>query len=146
MSQYTKIEYLDRGGRFTCVVLSGDEIVYTSTEKGVKPLKDFYEEYGPSKELTVIDRIMGKGAVMLAQLVGATTIITPMISSAALEYAKRKNIKAFYDREVDYIINRAKDGRCPIETAVLEINDCQEGYKVIDKTLKDLRLKNKGGN
>jgi len=146
MNQYTKIEYLDRGGRFTCVVLKGNDIVFTSTEKGVKPLKDFYEEYGSSKELTVIDRIMGKGAVMLAELVGATTIVTPMISRAALDYAKMKNIEAFYGKEVEYIINRAKDGRCPIETAVLKINDCHQGYQIIDQTLKDLRVKNKGGN
>jgi len=123
----------------TCFVLKGDEIIFSSEAKGVKPLKEFYEERGASEEpLTVVDRIMGKGAVMLAVLIGAKTIVTPIISQIALEYANANGVKTQFTKVVPYIVNRTCDGRCPIETAVLNIDEVLQGYEVMDEKLKSL--------
>lgn len=125
----------------TCFVLDDEDIIFSSQAKGVKPLKDFYEKYGSSnKPLIVVDRIMGKGAVILASLIGAKAIVTPIISEIALSYAKGQGINAHFVKVVPYIVNRTGDGRCPMETAVLEIDDAKNGYDVIDMTLKRLAI------
>lgn len=130
---------LDKYPKKTCFVLKVDEIIFSSEAKGVKPLKDFYEERGVSEEpLIVVDRIMGKGAVMLAVLIGAKTIVTPISSQIALEYAKSYGVKTQFTKVVPYIVNRSGDGRCPIETAVLNTEDVKRGYEVIDEKLRRL--------
>lgn len=122
----------------TCVIYRTDEEtpIFTSKDKGVKPLLDYYRLYGPSDTpLIVIDRIVGRGAVILAKLIGAVRITTPIMSEAAYELAKDYGIKTEVTKIVPYIINRAGDGRCPIETAVLGIDDVNEGYKAISETI-----------
>ncbi|WDV45187.1 DUF1893 domain-containing protein [Clostridiaceae bacterium M8S5] len=134
-----QLELLNKYPKKTCFVLLEDKIIYSSQAKGVKPLKDYYEQFGCSnKPIIVVDRIMGKGAVMLADLIGAKEINTPIISQIALEYANAHRINTHYIKIVPYIINRAGDGRCPIETAVSEIDNAKNGYDVIDMTLKSL--------
>ena len=101
---------------------------------------DFYHQ---TKELKsgyiIVDRIMGRSAVILAKLIQATTIITPVISEPALELAKEYKMNITYNEVVEYIINRDKTGRCPIESSVIDISDPLIGYKTIINTLKNLK-------
>lgn len=123
----------------SCVIKSQDQVIYTSGAFGVKPLMLFYKDNGSTyRDLTVIDRIMGKGAVMLAVLVGAKELITPIMSQPAYDYAVSHNLKIQVGKIVPMIINRTKDGQCPIEAAVLDINDLNEGYIAISETIKVL--------
>lgn len=125
--------------QYACVVKYQEEVIYTSTAIGVKPLMVFYKEHGSShKDLTVIDRIMGKGAVMLAILVGARELITPIMSQSAYDYAQKYDLTLQVEKVVPMIINRSGDGQCPIELAVLEIEDLQQGYKAISKAIEVL--------
>lgn len=127
----------------TCFILKNEQIVFTSESKGVKPMLDYYTSFGTSSEaLTVVDRIMGKAAIILAIFIGAKHVITPIISQLALDFAISQKVKVEYNRVVSYIINRSNDGQCPIEKAVTEINDLHEGYEVIQKTLLDLQSRN----
>lgn len=129
----------------TCVVYRGDEQVFSSEMKGVRPLMDYLNEKGPSDEpLIVYDRIMGRGAVMLALAIGAKVLHTPIISETALELAQKYNTRVSYGKTIPYVINRSGDGRCPIESAVLEIDDVKEGLGVIRKTLEQLRQQSLG--
>ncbi len=123
----------------TCIIYRNDEVIFTSEHKGVRPMMEYMKMYGPSEEpLTVIDRIMGRGAVMLAILINAKTIKTPLISETALELAEQNCLRVVAEKVVPYIINRTGDGRCPIETAVLGIEDVQEGYKAIQAAIDEL--------
>jgi hypothetical protein len=133
------LNFFKKNPEKTCFVLKEEQVIFSSEFKGVKPLKDFYEQFGHSDiPLVVVDKIMGKGAVVLADLIGAKIIVTPVISEIALAYANSHDIKATYVDTVPYIINRTGDGRCPIESAVLTIDDTKIGYDVIKKTLKSL--------
>lgn len=123
------------------LLLQDDKIIFSSKEKGVKPLLDYYHAFGSSKEeLIVIDKIMGRGAILLAQLVNARTVYTPIISQDALNLANEYHMNIHYQQVVPYIINNQATGRCPIESSVLNISDVNIGYEVIIETLK--RLKN----
>lgn len=125
--------------KYTCVIMKEDEIIFTSNEKGVKPLLDFYRQYGIVENLCVVDKIMGRGAILLAKLIGAEKIITPIISIDALSLAKEYGMKVEYEKVVDYIVNRDNTGRCPIESSVLGISDVNQGYEIILKTLQKLK-------
>lgn len=140
-TQYRKL--FEQHPNKTCFILKDNEVIFTSEEKGVKPMIDFYLLNGISLEpLTVVDRIIGKGALMLAKLIGANYVVTPIISEIALKFADEQNIIVEYSKVVPHIINRAKDGQCPIEISVTDIDDIDVGYERIQKTLLDLK-KNK---
>ncbi len=84
---------------------------------------------------------MGKGAVVLAIFIGANKLVTPIISKDALSLANEYNLEVTYNTVVPYIINRDGDGRCPIESSVLEIESIKDGFNKIIKTLKALSNK-----
>ncbi len=128
-------EYPDK----TIIIYQGDRVIFTSEYKGVRPMLEYMKAFGPSEEpLMVVDRIMGRGAVMLAVLINATTIKTPVISETALELAKVHGLTVEADKIVPYIINREGNGRCPIETSVLDIEDAEEGYEAIKEAIVKL--------
>ena len=128
----------------TIIIYKDNAVIFTSDYKGVRPMMEYMKAYGPSQEpLTVVDRIMGRGAVMLAALINAKTIKTPIISETALELAKVHGLTVEADKVVPYIINREGNGRCPIETSVLEIEDVQEGYEAIKAAIAKLMAMNK---
>ena len=47
------------------------------------------------------------------------------ISKPALEYLASAGVSADYDTLVEYIINRAGDGMCPMEATVVNITRLQ---------------------
>ena len=75
---------------------------------------------------------------MLSVLINAKTIKTPIISETALSLAKVHGLTVEADKVVPYIINREGNGRCPIETSVLDIEDVQEGYEAIKAAIAKL--------
>lgn len=132
---------LEENKSITCFVLKEDDILFTSKARGVKPLMDFYKEQGRVDGVYVVDRIMGKGAILLAILIGAKTAETPIISEPALELAQRHHFNVKYDKIVPHIINRAGDGQCPIESSLEGITDIEQGFETIKTTLKQLMAK-----
>lgn len=129
------IDYPDK----TCIIYRNDKVIFTSEYRGVRPMMEYMKSYGPSQEpLTIIDRIMGKGAVLLAVLIGATNIKTPIISEPALALALKHKHQVEYGKKIPFVINRTGDGRCPIESSILDIDDIEEGYEVIKVTIAEL--------
>ncbi len=140
MKDYLKLFELDQNK--TCFILKEEKIIFSSIEKGVKPLLDYYHEFGISDiPLLVVDKIIGKGATVLAILIGANKLVTPIISKDALSLANEYHIETTYNTVVPYIINRDNDGRCPIESSVVEIDNIIDGYNKIIKSLKALSKK-----
>lgn len=123
---------------YTCMVKCNEEIVFTSKEKGVKPLLDYIEEEYNYTNITIIDKIIGKGAMCLAVKCKAKKVITPIISKKALDIANMYNVEVEYNEIVPEIINRTGTGPCPIENAVSSINNIEEAYDVIIKKLEEL--------
>jgi len=143
-NQISLLSLLEEIPSKTCFVLHEGEIIFTSEERGVKPLLDYLSSGPEKKEITVVDKIMGKGAVFLAIAAGAKKIATPVISEMALRLAEEYELEAEYEKIVPKIINRTGDGFCPIETAVLDEWDVKKALVKITDRLKELndRLRN----
>jgi hypothetical protein len=84
---------------------------------------------------------VGKAALMLADYLAAKQVFSPLASEHAKAYAKRSEgrIELTADNIVDHIINRTQDGMCPMENAVLDIDDPNEAYNILKHTLHKLK-------
>ena len=130
-------KYLIDGG-FTCVAMK-DSQMYTSAERGVKPLLTWLDDSTDLRGFSVADKVIGNGAAMLYVLLGVKEIYTPVISCQAKATLDAHGIHNYFDVCVDKIINRAGTGPCPMENAVAGIDKPQEALIAIRKKLQELR-------
>lgn len=128
----------------TCIILKNDEIIYKSSFIGVKPLIMFLNEHDDvhgNEELILIDKIIGKAALLLAVKCGIKKIFTPVISQEALEAAKHYGVMWESAKIVPHIINREGNGKCPIEASVTDTMDLDEAYRNIKAVIAELMKK-----
>lgn len=136
MKYLNKLQELNK----TCLIFKDESIIFESTKRGVQPLLDFLDTTpNREKNFVLVDKVIGRGAVILAKLIGVTEIHTPVISDDALQLALKYNFKCNYKTLVPFIENRNNTGRCPIESCVLNITDPQEGFIRIKETLEILK-------
>ena len=75
-------------------------------------------------------------------MLGVGEIYAVVISRSAKKILDGHGIKYSCGEEVEYIINRKKDGMCPMEKAVMDIDDPDEAPTKIKETIEKMR---KGG-
>jgi iron complex outermembrane receptor protein len=126
-----------KDGGFTCVVIHQNG-VYTSFDRGVKPLIELFEKQGKLSGAVAADKVVGMGAAHLYILLGVKALFASVISKGAYELLVGTGICVFCDKTVPFIINRKGDGMCPIESAVKDAVDSDEAYKLIKNRLKSL--------
>lgn len=137
--QEAKKRMLDGG--YTCVVQK-DNQVYTSMERGVKPLLMWLDEGIDLRDFVAADKVIGNGAAMLYALLGVKEIYTPVISKAAKATLDAHGISLDFDVCVDEIVNRAGTGLCPMEDAVKGIDNPKEALRAIRKRMNELNSYN----
>lgn len=117
------------------VIINND--TYTSTKKGIAPLMDILTD-NPSflNGATVADKVIGRAAALLMIYGGIKEVYSDIISTHALDIFKSNNISVAYNECVPYIINRTKDGMCPMENAVLNITEPKEAYEILKNRLE----------
>ncbi len=124
--------------RYTCVAFDGRDI-YTSTKRGVAPLLDWLDSGTDLSEFSVADRVVGKGAAFLYIRLGIRELYAEVISRPAKALLEEHKIEVSFGVCVSAIRNRENSGPCPIETAVLPIEDTEEALACIRKKLRELR-------
>lgn len=129
----TKARQMLAKQELTCAIVS-DDMVYISKERGVKPLLEcFYEKKMPSG-FSAADKVVGKAAAFLYVLLGAKELYADVLSRPALAVLQQYDIMVTYGQLTDAIRNRTNTGFCPMETAVLAIEDPAEALNAIEKT------------
>lgn len=122
---------------FTLVVIFSDKGVFTSSDRGVKPLLHLLEnEKDFLKGASVADKVVGKAAALLMVLGGVKEVHTGIISEPAVEVFEKHNITFFFDKKVERIINRKGDGLCPMETLCMDIEEPMAAFEKIKEWLK----------
>jgi hypothetical protein len=125
----------------TCV-LCRDEIVYTTTQRGVAPLLIWLQSGVDTCGFSAADKVVGKAAALLYCLLGVRRVHGDVMSDAAVKVLRRNGIEVYWDRLTDGIRNRAGTGPCPMEAATMSIDDPDEALPVILATLARLRQSN----
>lgn len=131
------VEILQKSGA-TCV-LCREEMVLTSTHRGVKPLLDWLRDGTDTWGSSAADKVVGKGAALLYSLLGVRRVHGCVMSLPALKALRKHGIEATYDTLVEAIQNRTGTGLCPIETAALALDDPEDALPVILQTLQALQ-------
>ncbi len=112
----------------SCVIRNGT-VVRTFHERGVKDLLYLYEaEPQFLHGAAIADKVVGKGVAALMALGGVTKVYADTLSSPALALLRNAGINVSYHRLTERIMNRTKDGLCPVETLCLDIADPKEMY------------------
>lgn len=127
-------------GEYTCVLCNGDT-VRTTTRRGVAYLLELLDENVDLCGFSAADKVVGKGAAFLYVLLHAKAVYAPVMSQSAKSVLEEHSIQVFYDVCPDRILNRAKTGYCPVETAVEDIASPEEGLIAIRKKLQELSQK-----
>lgn len=125
----------------TCV-LCRDEIVYTTTQRGVAPLLIWLQSGVDTCGFSAADKVVGKAAALLYCLLGVRRVHGNVMSDAAVKVLRRNGIEVYWDCLTDGIRNRAGTGPCPMEAATMSIDDPDEALPVILATLARLRQSN----
>ena len=122
MKNLNKARELLESSGFTCVLCRG-EATYTSTRRGVAPLMELLESKTPVAGWSAADKVVGKATALLYRLLGVKAVYGHIISESAQETLQQGGIEVRFGKCVPYIVNRAGDGRCPMETATADIGD-----------------------
>ena len=124
-------------GCYTCV-LAKDDKVYTSDKSGIMPLLEYAESGESFVGFSAADKIVGKAAALLYAYLGVSRVYAEVMSRTAVEVFTAHGIEFECDTLTDMIINRRGDGACPMEQAVISIDDCIEALALIKNKLKSL--------
>lgn len=124
-------------GNYTCVACK-EEVVYTTTQRGVAPLLNWLDSNTDLKDFSAADRVVGRGAAFLYCLLGVKEVYALVMSRPAAEVLQSHGILADAGTFVEGIINRTGTGPCPFEDAVMDIQDTQEALNAIRMTRRKL--------
>lgn len=116
----------------TLVIYKNNASVITSNDRGVNSLiKLIKKDKSQLSGSLIADKVIGKAAALLMIYAGVKEIYAPIISKPALQTLLKHNVKIYYDKEVERIINRKGDGLCPMETLCLDIEKPEEAYLLL---------------
>lgn len=124
------------------IVLCKNGLVITSDEKGISPMINFLADGEQFNGFSVADLIVGKAVAMLFVKAGIKEVFAKTISKSGAAYLDKFNIPYTYEIMTDNIINRKGDDICPMEKAVLTVEDFEDGYNLIKDKLSELKLTN----
>lgn len=125
----------------TFVYVGRDEVI-TSDLTGIKRLLALADENRNLSEGFAADRIVGKAAAMLMLLCGVQSIYADTLSKPAYDVFSAHGVKVLFRKLVPVIINRRGDGLCPMEKAVLDIDDPEKAYETLLATVRRMSAAN----
>lgn len=123
-------------GRRTLVLKRGDEVIF-SEERGVAPLVSLLSR--DFSGFCAADRVVGKGAAFCYIALSVKSVWAAVISVPAKEFLEKHGVAVYCDTLTERIENRTRTGFCPIEAAVLNIDDTETAIDKIKQTLLELK-------
>lgn len=122
----------------TCVLMKNDQIFKTQ-KRGIAPLISWLED-GISKEgFSAFDKVVGKAAAFLYVLLKVKFVYAITISKSAKAVFEKHSIPFCFENECEYIINRDKTGKCPMEQTVWDIDDENLALTLLKEKLENLK-------
>ena len=125
-------------GAYSCVFCRGDKI-YTDDKRGIMPLLQLLQQNKDMSGYSVCDKIVGKAAAMLFVLLHVKEVWAQVMAEEAYKILTAYGIRPGYGALVKQIQNRAGTGPCPMERAVMNIDNPQEALQAVIKTLNQIR-------
>ena len=127
---------LKKGG-FTFIAVKEDNIIPSSL-RGVSPLLKMIDEGTSLEGFCVADRVVGRAAALLYVTLKAKEIFAEIISEKASEIFEEYGIPYSTEMTVKRIENRDRTGLCPMESAVMNIDNPSDAETALRSKLKEL--------
>ncbi|MGI6348902.1 MAG: DUF1893 domain-containing protein [Eubacteriaceae bacterium] len=127
-------------GEYACVVIRDNMISDQMEGKGIVPVLLLFEGRR-LKDAVVVDKIVGKASAMIFALGGVTEVYGEVMSMPALAFLAQAGIKATCGQFVNAIENREGTGTCPMEMAVMDIDNAEEAYPALKAKIAELKEK-----
>ena len=122
------------------VMVKNEEVIYKSTDSGIKPLLFAYQNNLEELEgASVADKVIGKAAALLLIDGKIKELYAELISDGAMEVLNKTEIKVTYGKKVEKILNRDQTDLCPMEKLA---QDESEGSVVAEKIINFFGGKN----
>jgi len=137
MTDLERAKALLSGSEYTCV-LCLDDMTFTSTANGIKPLNWWLRDGCRFEGFSAADRVIGRAAAFLYVLLGVKEVYADVLSESAIGVLDQNDIKWSYGRLVKNILNRTGDDLCPMEKIALGHNDPDEAYTALKKKIAEL--------
>ena len=113
-----------------CVLMKDGKIIMTENGRGVSPLLVIYDKQkGNMKDTVVVDKVIGRATAAIAICGKVKHVHAEVMSQEAVDFLNEYKITSSYTLLVPRILNRTRDGLCPMESTVLNITD---PYKAVD--------------
>ncbi|NLO62985.1 MAG: DUF1893 domain-containing protein [Clostridiaceae bacterium] len=110
--------------------------IMDSHDRGIAPIMALVlADTNALRGACVADKVIGKAAALLLVRAGVERLFANTISEHAMSLLSEYHLTFEFGQSVPYIMNRAGDGMCPMESLVLEVNDPEEAFRVLrDRT------------
>lgn len=120
-------------GKAGCVIIKDGKIIHDENGRGIAPILDIYRQH-PDKmrDSVLVDKVIGKAAAMVAICGKVKYVHAELICDSAVEILKKHGITVTYTKRVKNILNRRRNGLCPMEQTVLDISDPAAGVKALE--------------
>lgn len=126
----------------TLALCKAGEVV-TSDLKGISPMLSLLGEGRDLSGFSAADLVVGKAAAMLFVKANVKAVFAKTLSIAGRDYLDQHGIPVTFEALTERIINREQTDVCPMERAVVDTDDVDEGCRILQITLNEVRRKSK---
>ena len=126
----------------TCALVGAGKTL-CSTKRGIAPLLAWLAAGENCVGAVAADKVVGKAAAFLSALLGVAEVHAKVLSEMAEEVFLRFGIRYSFEEKVPAIRNRTDTGFCPMEQAVLDVDDPKRAYTVLNERVKSINKENK---
>ena len=127
-------------GHTLCLCKEGKCIF--SEKRGIASMMGFIADGVDLSGYSVADLVVGKAAALLFVKCGIKRAFAKTLSESAKKVLELYGVDYEYETLAAKIINRDGTDICPMEKAVLDTNNAEEAYSILQDKLKMLRNKN----
>ena len=114
------------------VAARGGVIIATEEGRGLDPLLKLFEA-GKLSGAVVMDKVIGRAAAAICAEGGAAKVYTDLAAKGAAEILEKRGIPFMAEKTVEKILNREKNGICPMEKAVSGLDEPKKMIEAIRK-------------
>lgn len=129
-----EMKSLIAGGR-SIAVARGGVIIHIGDGAGIGPALEALDK-NRLAGATVADRIVGRAAAAVFIEGGVRKLYAAVVSEGALALLAKAGVETEFGEKTGVIVNRAGTGRCPMETAVKDIEDVKKMVETLRKAVK----------
>ena len=127
-------------GKAGCIIIKNGKIIHDENGRGISPILDIYRQHPDKmKDSFLVDKVIGKAAAMVAICGKVKFVHAELICDSAVEILEKHNIKVTYTKRVKDILNRRRDGLCPMEKTVLNISDPASGVTALEAAVAKMK-------